>query len=85
MLGPTDTEVIDAFLKLSGTKGIIPALESAHALVHAMKLARTLGPSKTLLVNMSGGGDKDLDYVCDTHGDQYGIGKEGIFSIPPSS
>lgn len=79
-----DEEVIDAFFELSRTEGIIPALESAHALAHAMKIAKTMSPDKTLLVNMSGRGDKDLDYVCDLHGDKYGIGKEGIFAGPPS-
>jgi tryptophan synthase beta chain len=78
----TDVEVIDAFFELSRTEGIIPALESAHALAYAMKIARSMPTDKTLIVNMSGRGDKDLDYVCDLHGDQYGIGKEGIFAGP---
>ena len=49
-----------------------------------MKIAKDLPSDKKLLVNMSGRGDKDLDYVCDKHGDKYGIGKEGLFSGPPS-
>mmetsp|Transcript_4981 Transcript_4981/g.11072 ORF Transcript_4981/g.11072 Transcript_4981/m.11072 type:complete len:440 (-) Transcript_4981:249-1568(-) len=81
----TDREVIDAFFKLSRSEGIIPALESAHALAYAIKLAPTLPTDATLLLNMSGRGDKDLDYVCDTFGDEYGIGKEGVFAGPPSS
>lgn len=81
----TDAEVIDAFFELSRMEGIIPALESAHALVHAMKLAPTMSPDQTLLVNLSGRGDKDLDYVCDNYGDAYGIGKEGIFAGPPTT
>jgi len=85
----TDKEVIDAFFKLSRTEGIIPALESAHGLAYAMKLASTILPSTdnnnaTILVNMSGRGDKDLDYVCDMYGDEYGIGKEGMFAGPPT-
>jgi tryptophan synthase beta chain len=80
----TDEEVIDAFFELSRMEGIIPALESAHALAYAMKIAKELPKQTKLLVNMSGRGDKDLDYVCDRHGDKYGIGKEGIFSGPPS-
>jgi tryptophan synthase beta chain len=80
-----DEEVIDAFFELSRTEGIIPALESAHALAYAMKIAKDLPSDKTLLVNMSGRGDKDLDYVCDLHGDMYGIGKEGIFAGPHSN
>ena len=79
----TDDEVIAAFFELSRMEGIIPALESAHALAHAMKIAPTMSPDQTLLVNLSGRGDKDLDYVCDKHGDGYGIGKEGIFAGPP--
>jgi tryptophan synthase beta chain len=80
----TDKEVIDAFFQLSRLEGIIPALESAHGLAHAMKLAPTLSKDTTILINMSGRGDKDLDYVCDKYGDEYGIGKEGIFSGPPT-
>jgi len=79
----TDEQVIAAFFELSRTEGIIPALESAHALAHAIQIAPTMSKDETLLVNMSGRGDKDLDYVCDLHGDKYGIGKEGIFAGPP--
>jgi tryptophan synthase beta chain len=81
----TDEEVIDAFFKLSRLEGIIPALESAHGLAHAMKIAKTLPKTTKLLVNMSGRGDKDLDYVCDLHGEKYGIGKEGIFASAPKN
>ena len=65
-------------------EGIIPALESAHGLAHAIKMAKTMPKTARLLVNMSGRGDKDLDYVCDTHGEAYGIAKEGIFSGAPT-
>jgi tryptophan synthase beta chain len=57
----TDTEAMDAFAVLCRTEGIIPAIESAHALAGAMKVGRELGPEATLLVNLSGRGDKDVD------------------------
>lgn len=68
----SDAEAIDAFSKLSKLEGIIPALESAHAVAYAMKLASEMG-SGSILVNLSGRGDKDLDYVIDNYGDQLGI------------
>jgi len=79
----TDLEVIDAFFRLSRSEGIIPALESARGLAFAIKMAPTLPKETTILVNMSGRGDKDLDYVCDKYGDEFGIGKEGLFAGPP--
>ncbi len=60
-----DDEAVDAFYKLSQLEGIIPALESAHAVAYAMKLAKTLGKEKTILVNLSGRGDKDIDFVIE--------------------
>jgi tryptophan synthase beta chain len=57
----TDDRVMEAFLLLSRTEGIIPAIESAHALVGAMELGRELGPDALLLVNLSGRGDKDME------------------------
>ena len=68
---------------LTSSPGIIPALESAHALAHAIKIAKGMPKTAKLLVNMSGRGDKDLDYVCDMHGGAYGISKEGIFASAP--
>ena len=59
----TDKEAIDAFYTLSKTEGIIPALESAHAVAYGIKLAKTMKPEQTIIVNLSGRGDKDLDYV----------------------
>ncbi len=56
----TDDEALKAFQFLSETEGIIPALESAHAVAHAMKLAPTLKKSQIMLVNCSGRGDKDV-------------------------
>jgi len=63
-----DTEAIAAFYELSRTEGIIPALESAHAAAYAMKLAPQLDEDSTILVNLSGRGDKDIDYVYDSYG-----------------
>jgi len=80
----TDEEVIDAFFELSRMEGIIPALESAHALAYACKVAPSLAEDVNIVVNMSGRGDKDLDYVCDKYGDKYGVGKEGVFAGAPS-
>ncbi|MGB5793553.1 tryptophan synthase subunit beta, partial [Poseidonibacter sp.] len=62
-----DEEAVDAFYKLSQLEGIIPALESAHAVGFAMKLAKTLPSDKTILVNLSGRGDKDIDFVIENH------------------
>jgi tryptophan synthase beta chain len=59
----TNEEVLDAFHTLSKLEGIIPALESAHAVAHTMKLAPTLGPDKIIIVNISGRGDKDVEQV----------------------
>ena len=61
----TDAETLDAFLRLSRVEGIIPALESAHAVAWAMRLAPTLPRDHHILVNLSGRGDKDADYVAD--------------------
>jgi len=60
----TDDECLDAFMALSRTEGIIPALESAHAVAYAMKLAKTMSPEQNILVNLSGRGDKDADFVA---------------------
>ncbi|HXN35533.1 MAG TPA: tryptophan synthase subunit beta [Opitutaceae bacterium] len=60
----TDDEVLEAFQICSRLEGIIPALESSHALVHGMKRARALGRGKVLIVNLSGRGDKDVQEVA---------------------
>ncbi|SDS67751.1 tryptophan synthase subunit beta [Microterricola viridarii] len=57
----TDAAAMDALLLLSRTEGIIPAIESAHALAGALELGRELGPDSTILVNLSGRGDKDME------------------------
>ena len=68
-----DKEAIDAFFDLSRSDGIIPAIESAHAVAFATKLAKKEGKGKTILVNLSGRGDKDIDFVINTYGKEYGI------------
>ena len=64
----TDTEALSAFHRLCRTEGIIPALESSHAVSYAMKLAATMKPDQHLLVNLSGRGDKDIGTVADLSG-----------------
>ena len=64
----TDKEAISAFRVLSLSEGIIPALESSHAVAYAMKVAKTLGRGKVIVVNLSGRGDKDLQTVSKTLG-----------------
>ncbi len=59
----TDAEVIDAFLMLTRTEGIIPALESAHAIAEAIKVARKGKKSESVVVTLSGRGDKDVEEV----------------------
>ena len=67
-VGITDTEALEAFHYLCRTEGIIPALESAHAVAYAMKLAKTLRNDQSILVNLSGRGDKDIGTVADLSG-----------------
>ena len=67
-VGITDQEALAAFHYLCRTEGIIPALESSHAIAYAMKLARTMRPDQKILVNLSGRGDKDIGTVADLAG-----------------
>ena len=67
-VGITDEEALAAFHRLCRTEGIIPALESSHAVAHAMKLAATMKSDQHLLVNLSGRGDKDIGTVADLSG-----------------
>jgi len=60
----TDTEALDAFRELTLVEGIMPALESAHAMAYAKKLAVQMGPGKKIIVNLSGRGDKDIHTVA---------------------
>jgi tryptophan synthase beta chain len=60
-----DKECLDAFMTLSRLEGIIPALESAHAIAYAMRVASTMSNDQTILINLSGRGDKDADFVAE--------------------
>jgi tryptophan synthase beta chain len=68
----TDAEALEAFSALARLEGIIPALESAHAVAWARRVARELGPGRRVLVNLSGRGDKDVQTVTG----QLGIGED---------
>ena len=61
-----DKDCLDAFMELSRVEGIIPALESAHAVAFAMKIAPGMAKDKNILINLSGRGDKDADFVAET-------------------
>ena len=65
----TDEEAVRAFEYLSKTEGIIPAIESAHAVAHAMKLAPTLGKDKIMVITISGRGDKDRAAIARYRGE----------------
>jgi tryptophan synthase beta chain len=95
-VGITDDEALKAFHYLCRTEGIIPALESSHAVAHAMKLARTMRPDQHILVNLSGRGDKDIGTVADLsnadfycrpscRGQSVKGGAEAIVNLPNSS
>jgi len=64
----TDDEAVEAFYALTRMEGIIPALESSHALAYAMKLAPTMAKDEVILVNLSGRGDKDMHTVAEREG-----------------
>ena len=64
----TDTEALEGFRLLSETEGIIPALESSHAIYYACELAKQAAPDNNILINLSGRGDKDLDIVMQALG-----------------
>lgn len=59
-----DKQCLEAFLEVSKTEGIIPALEPSHALYAGMQRAKELGPGKSVLINISGRGDKDMMTVA---------------------
>ena len=67
-VGATDNEALEAFVSTSRVEGVIPALETAHAVHYAEKVARELGPGKNLVVNLSGRGDKDIGVVAEKLG-----------------
>ena len=66
----TDAEAMEAFALLSRTEGIIPAIETAHALAGAMRLGRELGPDSIIVINLSGRGDKDVETAVQWFGMQ---------------
>ncbi len=70
-VGITDQEALEAFHRLCRTEGIIPALESSHAVAYGMKLAATMKPDQHVLVNLSGRGDKDIGTVADLTGAEF--------------
>ena len=65
----TDDEAVDAFEYLSRTEGVIPAIESAHAVAHAIKLAPTMRPDQAIVVTLSGRGDKDVAAIARYRGE----------------
>ena len=70
-VGITDKEALAAFHYLCRTEGIIPALESSHAVAYAMQLAKTMRTDQSILVNLSGRGDKDIGTVADLSGGDF--------------
>lgn len=68
----SDKEAIDAFFELSRVEGIIPAIESSHAVAYALKMAKEK-QGETILINLSGRGDKDIDFVIEKYGKDYGV------------
>ena len=64
----TDKEALEAFVELSRAEGIVPALESAHALAYARELAKRMGDGEIMVVNLSGRGDKDVEVVANRIG-----------------
>jgi tryptophan synthase beta chain len=64
----TDDEALDAFHRLTRIEGIIPALESSHAIAHVIKMAPEMGREQILLINLSGRGDKDMHTVASREG-----------------
>ncbi len=67
-----DEEAVDAFFTLARMEGIIPAIESSHAVAHGIKLAKEMKHG-SVLINLSGRGDKDMDYVIEHFGEKYGL------------
>jgi len=91
-VGITDAEALQAFHYLCRTEGIIPALESSHAVAYAMKLAKTMRPDQSVLVNLSGRGDKDIGTVADLSGADFydrpsmrGLSVKGQVATSPES
>ena len=64
----TDDQALEAFHELTRIEGILPALESSHGIAYAMKLAREMSPEQSILINLSGRGDKDIHTVATLEG-----------------
>jgi tryptophan synthase beta chain len=67
-VGVTDSEALEGFKLLCRTEGIIPALESSHAVYYACRLAADLSPDKMVVINLSGRGDKDMNTIAQALG-----------------
>jgi tryptophan synthase beta chain len=67
----TDEAALEGFDLLSRYEGILPALESSHAVVHGYRLARRMRPSQAILINLSGRGDKDIHIVAERMGEKH--------------
>ena len=68
----SDLEAISAFFELSRLVGIIPAIESSHAVAHVVRMGRDR-ENGSILVSFSGRGDRDIDFVVENHGSSYGV------------
>ena len=66
----TDDEAVDAFEYMSRLEGIIPAIESAHAVAHARKIAPSMGKDQIIVINISGRGDKDCAAIARYRGEE---------------
>jgi tryptophan synthase beta chain len=73
-VGINDDEALAAFRELNLVEGIMPALETSHALAYAAKLAKTMTSDQTIIVNLSGRGDKDINTIAKLDGLSLGIG-----------
>jgi tryptophan synthase beta chain len=73
----TDEEALEAFRLLARLEGLMPALESAHAVAHAMRVARTMEPGQTIVVGLSGRGDKDVHTAAEAFGNGTGESRDG--------
>ncbi|VVM20378.1 Tryptophan synthase beta chain (EC [uncultured Gammaproteobacteria bacterium] len=67
----TDKEALDAFHMLTKVEGILPALESSHAVAYGIKLAQEMSKNKNIIINLSGRGDKDIHTVAEIEGIEF--------------
>ncbi len=80
----SDEDALAATVALSRTEGIVPALETAHAVAEAMRMAKTMSRSEVIMVNLSGRGDKDMGILA-RELDLKGAGPDGRLAIPKGS